>query len=70
MSEYHQDDVVETLEELFPVGSFKLPLCVVPNPVKSADKDCIVSLRKTPGQSVIWPEMTEDQAVYVLYGTS
>mgnify|MGYP007022866844 CR=1 FL=1 len=62
VSEYHQDDVVDTLEELFPVGGFKLLSYVVaPNPVRSADRDCIVSLRKTPGQSFIWPEMTEDQ---------
>ena len=63
VSEYHQYDVVETMEELFPVGSFKfLKYVEAPNPVKSADRDCIVSFRKTPGQSIIWPQMTEDQA--------
>ena len=66
VSEYHEDDVVETLEELFPVGSFELLLYVVaPNPAKSADRDCIVSLKKTPGQSIIWPEMNEDQAAVI-----
>ena len=61
VSDYHQEDIHYTLEELFPPGSVTLVSCVAPRPRVSADQNCIVTVRKTAGRDTSWPEMKEDQ---------
>ena len=62
ISDYHQDDILYTLEELFPIGSATLVSSVAPRPKETADQQCTVALKKTAGQDVVWPDMKEDQA--------
>ena len=61
MSDYHQDDIGYTLEELFPSGGATLVSCVAHRPKESADRHCIVAVRRTDCQDTSWPEMMEDQ---------
>ena len=61
VSDYHQDDIDYTLEELFPSGGATLVSCVAPRPKESADQHCIVAVRRRDCQDTVWPEMNEDQ---------
>ena len=63
ISDYHQDDIGYTLEELFPPGTASIVKCVAPRPRESADQHCVVEIRKTAGQDGVWPDMKEDQRV-------
>ena len=51
-----EDDIIYTLEELFPSKNFSLLSRVRLRPL-DADHECTVALLATAGQSYIWPEM-------------
>ena len=61
VSDYGEDDIVYTLEELFPLKNFSL-LSRVRLRTLDADHECTVALAATSGQSCIWPEMIGIQA--------
>jgi hypothetical protein len=60
VSDYHQDDIGDALEELFPAGNAKLVSCVAPRPRESADQNCIVAIRRIDRQDTSWPEMMQE----------
>ena len=60
VSDYHEDDIGYALEELYPDNCARLVSCVAPNPVKSADQNCIVALKRI-SQDVTWPDMDLEQ---------
>ena len=61
VSDFHRDDIGYTLEELFPSGGATLVSCVALKPKESADRHCVVAIRRTDCQDSLWPEMIEDQ---------
>ena len=63
VSDYHKDDIGYALDELFPEESVELVSCVAPNPVKSADQQCIVAIKRIDDQDVTWPEMDNEQVL-------
>ena len=63
VSDYGEDDIIYTLEELFPSKNFSLLSRVRLRPL-DADHECTVALLATAGQSYIWPEMIGIQSPY------
>ena len=61
ISHYGEEDILYTLEELFPLKNFSL-LSRVRLRTLDADHECTVALAATAGQSCIWPEMIGIQA--------
>ena len=61
ISDYHQDDILYTLEELFPPGTVSIVKWVAHRPKESADQHCTVEIKKIAGQKHIWPDMNEEQ---------
>ena len=61
VSDYGKEDIIYTLEELFPSKNFSLLSRVRSRPLQ-ADHECTVALMAIAGQSFIWPEMIGIQA--------
>ena len=61
ISNYAEEDIVYTLDEIFPAGSFELE-CLQQCAPRSADCIYTVVVNLLPGQKSFWPEMMTDQA--------
>ena len=59
---YHKEDIVYTLEEIFPESKLKMISRVKLGGTLSADHSCSVQIKPDTG-NFCWPQMTSDQAM-------